>query len=182
LSESISIIIPTISRDTLVDTINSIQELYSKDQVIIVGDGPQPKAERIFKRFKLPGMYLEGLQTGCYGMAQRNFAMKHATGKYLLFMDDDDIYTENALKTIRSYLDDNIHIFKMELENDIIWKEPIIERGNVGTPMFAVPNKPSKLGIWPEEYCGDFEFIKETVKNFKTIFHTEIIAKVRPNG
>ena len=58
----LSIIIPTIGRATLARTLATIaaQELLPGDEVLVIGDGPQPEAERMFQAAGLPGRYLDG--------------------------------------------------------------------------------------------------------------------------
>ena len=78
-----------------------------------------------------------------------------------------------------------VGIFQMELWNGtVLWSEPVLRYGNVGSPMFVVPNIPDKLGEWPNEYCGDYFFIQKTVDlQGEPIYHPgECIALIKPEA
>lgn len=172
---SLSIIIPTCGRDTLARTLASIRVggIEPTDEVLVVGDGPQPKAERICRDFhseKMPVTYLEGPTHHCYGMAQRNYGIDAASKDTLLFMDDDDEYGFDALREVHKLvasLPKLLVIGKMMHRTvGVIWKEPKIRLANVGTQMFVVPNFKTYLGRWTDKYEGDYEFIRETAKKW----------------
>ena len=62
-------------------------------------------------------------------------------------------------------------IFRMDHpQHGILWREPELRFGNVGTPMFLVPNKPELFGEWKahnpslKEPGGDYTFIKGCVE------------------
>ena len=67
----LSIIIPTIGRATLARTLATIaaQDLLPGDEVLVIGDGRQPEAERIFAASGLPGRYLDGPERHNWGGA-----------------------------------------------------------------------------------------------------------------
>lgn len=120
------------------------------------------------------------------GHTQRNQAMKHATGDWLAFMDDDDAYTPNAFPVIEANLTDRVpHIFQMRYRNGhILWQTQEVQHGNVGTPMFIVPNHPGKLAVWPSKRSGDYDFIRDTCRFYGTTprFVEQVIALIRPDG
>lgn len=175
----LSIIIPTCGRDTLERTLSSVfAGGYSKsDEVIVVEDGPQPNAKRIVDKFqsKITISYLHSPQDSWYGNAQRNIGMKAAKGSHLLFIDDDDEYTRDAICTIRAAINQNsqnIIIFRMVAKDGrLIWNDKSIRLANVSTQMFVVPNIQSLLGIWGQgiprgKNGGDFAFLKTTVNRW----------------
>ncbi len=188
-----SLIIPTISRPTLARTLLSLenQEWIYGDEILIVGDGPNPQARNFLKQFKLPFKYLETeTKLGYWGHEIRNWINEKeiAKGSYLLNLDDDDVYLPNTIKNIRRILLENPtnipHIFKMEFQHDknIIWKDKELKYGNVGTPMFVVPNIKEKLGKWENYHGGDLAFIKETLAKYNNeiIWREEVIANIWP--
>lgn len=185
----VSIIIPTLGRQSLKRTLESlVPQLSLEDEVLVVGDGPQPLAAVIASDFGLKVRYLEHGPTFTWGHAQRNYGMKRATSSHLAFMDDDDIYLPGALnvihETIRRHQNSPI-LFKMLHQGDVIWVDREVKVGNVGTQMFVVPNINLKLGTWrpspeyPDGSCGDFLFIHETVRLFgeeSLIWMKDIVA------
>lgn len=67
---TISLVIATISRPTLARTLRSLrgQAWEPGDEVLLVGDGPQPVAAELFGQFGLSGRYVENLgPTGMWG-------------------------------------------------------------------------------------------------------------------
>lgn len=188
-----SVIVPTVGRPSLYATLHSVYKggIQPGDTVTVVGDGPQPEAQRIVEFFKdrLSISYFETQPTRCFGHAQRTFAMRKAKGTHLTFMDDDDAYVNGVLGKVRLLASENpsrVLIFKMRglarrLGYDMLWRDKDVRIGNVGTPMIVVPNIPEKTGVWTERYAGDFDFIESTVKNFgpdSVVWSEDVIANI----
>lgn len=123
------------------------------------------------------------------GNAGRNRLMPQATGDWLLFMDDDDVYAPDAIPYIRQQVSKlKIPcIFRMQYaDGRKLWRQgvpsPALALGNVGTPMIVVPNDPARLGQWVGHGCGDFRFIWETVGKYDghVVWDRGVIALVRP--
>lgn len=141
------------------------------DEVIVVGDGPQPLAQKSVSEYstKLDVRYVEGPLDHCVGHPQRNAVMGQAKGTHIVSIDDDDEYINDALSIMRQAAKDHpgrVIIFRMDVRerlSSILWIDKAIREGNVGTPMFMVPNLPSALGVWGHRYAGDFDFIRSTV-------------------
>ena len=106
--------------------------------------------------------------SGDAGDTPRNETMHRAAGTHLLFMDDDDEYTKDALATIRRFADENpgrIGIFRMKHPTGPMhWRDPQLRHANVSTQLFCVPNVPGKLAEWKHvgRRHGDFRFISFT--------------------
>lgn len=190
---SFSFIIPTMGRPSLYSTLYSLTQCAARpeDEVIVVGDGPQPEAKRIVSCFsgRLPVSYHEIADGKCVGGPHRNFAMRIASKTHLSFMDDDDVYAPGGVERARQEVlarPKKILIFKMRamvkrLVYETLWREPEIVMGNVGTPMFVVPNVKSLLGQWSRQYCSDFHFITGTVEKFgiqNVVWIDEVIANI----
>lgn len=188
-----SIIVPTIGRKTLQETLDSITpQRAADDEVIVVFDGKE--SEEVNRLAESHSCLLANTGKRSYdaGSTPRNFGIDKARGDWLLFMDDDDIFTENALTIIRKVIvipqQPTPHIFRMRCQNGIIlWREPRLEYANVGTPMFVVPRLNGNETRWRSGDSGsgnDFAFIIETLSLRKQtpIWSEEIICLVRPNG
>lgn len=173
----LSIIVPTIGRPTLRQTLRSIEsQLEDGDELILVHDH---EVEPILGR----------------GNAERREGMRRATGTHLAFMDDDDIYTPGALDLMREHADlERPVIFRADvshLRGGVIWHEPVLRYTNVSTQMFLVPNEPDLLGEWaPHEENGsrglpagsDFTFIVGCCERMgPPIWRSEIISVLRPS-
>ena len=106
--------------------------------------------------------------SGDAGDTPRNQTMRRAAGTHLLFMDDDDEYTKDAIATMRRFADENpgrIGIFRMKHPTGPMhWRTPELRYTNVSTQLFCVPNVPGKLAEWKQvgRRAGDFRFISFT--------------------
>lgn len=154
-------VIPTTGRDSLE---RARASAAAADEVVVVEDA-----------------------TGDRGYTARTVGMARATGTHLAFLDDDDIYTPGAIDLMRRAASDRPVIFRMDDPfHGILWRTPELVYGNVGTPMFLVPNR--DLGEWKgvefgrgAPRGGDFNFITGCVeKQGAPVWRKEIIATVRP--
>jgi glycosyltransferase involved in cell wall biosynthesis len=185
MKANLSIIVPTIGRQTLSETLKSIlKQVSPDDEVLVIADGEQPDAERIAKPFGGRVTYLEYGPTRDFGHSQRNYAMGIAKNGYLAFMDDDDVYVDGALGTIKEAIEANADrplMFRMHFLDKIIWRRPVLEIGNVSTQMFIVPNARERLAKWESHHVGDFVFFWNTLELWPAgalIWREEIIARL----
>jgi hypothetical protein len=159
----LSIILPTSGRETLGRTLASVTpQLAPGDELILLRDA-----------------------SGDWGHTPRQEAMGRAKGDYLLFMDDDDIYTEGALDAVRAALAENPgrpHVFRMRRvgpANDVLPAERVVRLGNVSTQMMVVPNDTARLGAWGRRYEGDFDFLASTLAKYppdSLVWRDEVIT------
>jgi glycosyltransferase involved in cell wall biosynthesis len=142
MKSTISFIIPTIGRDSLKRTLESIEE-WKGDEVIVVEDIPPSKK---------------------WGNPQRNEGMEKATGDYLAFIDDDDYYVPGHRLMMAQAIEENPEkpiIFKMMYpDGATLWDTKEIVPGNIGTPMILVPNEKKMLHYWEDgRNMADFIFV-----------------------
>ena len=182
---SLSIIVPTVGRASLAATIQSLDyQLGPLDEVVVVSDGPNPQIKPLIAAAGPKYVYLETAQRMWdYGATPRNIGISRARGRYIGFMDDDDMSLPGALDAIRQGAMEKPGIpliFRMKYLEKILWETPQIKVGNVGSHMFAVPNIPGKLGHWSARYAGDFDFIVHTVElhGGAVAFREEVIAEL----
>ncbi len=162
----LSVVIGTRGRPTLPRTIASINsQMLPGDELIIKWDASDD-----------------------WAATPRTQGQRAATGDYLLWMDDDDIYLPEALTAVRRAIVANpgrVLIFKMrrgEPANDVLPAENVVRIGQVSTQMFVVPNLPEKLGVWGQRSGGDFDFLASTLQKFGTdpVWVDEITTMWRP--
>lgn len=160
---TISVIIPTVGRESLAAAKASAA---GADEIIVVEN-----------------------QDGDHGYSARSRGIQQATGTHLAFLDDDDVYTPGAVDLMREAACERPVIFRMDHHrHGVMWRQPFLEFGNVGTPMFLVPNQPDQLGEWAEhapglaEPGGDFTFISGCVERMgRPVWREEIVCTVRPD-
>ena len=167
----LTVITPTIGRRSLLDTLLSVAvQLEPDDEHIVIGDSVQPEAEAMCKSFG--AIYRDGPVSHNYGNTQRDVAAAIAAGEYLMYCDDDDVLTPDALALVREAVKAQPgipHLFRMRHPTfGVLWQRPALVCGNVGTPMFVVPND-GRRSLWDDgnsqTYEGDYRFIARTVAN-----------------
>lgn len=168
LGVTFSIIVPTCGRPTLKRALDSaVGQLRAGDRVLVVGDGRQTDAERTCADYTRSVRYLEGPQTSCFGNRQRQLGMLRAWADYLLFLDDDDVFTPGALATVRDAIrlwPGRPMLFKFIDRNGLVlWLRPEVLQGNVSTAQIVFPNRAEWLGEWGDRYEGDYDFIRSTL-------------------
>lgn len=160
-----SVIVPTCGRDTLVRTLASIaHQLGEGDEILVL------------KR-----------TDSVYGNSSRDTMIGKATGDYLLFMDDDDVFTPDAFQVIRAACDRNpyaVHMFRMRSDADgELWRTQAVTVGNVSGQIVAVPNQPP-LPLWAADSSAtsDYEWITNVVALIRDVeWHQHVIALIRPD-
>lgn len=184
-----SIIIPTIGRKTLEKTLESISPQRSVgDEVIVVFDDGETWENN--KVARSHGCILANTLKRSHdaGSKARNLGIDLAQRDWLLFMDDDDVFTPNAFQVIRETIVKTklptIHLFRMRYsDGKVLWKEPEVTYGNVGTPMIALPRLGQRV-LWKEGIGAgnDYQFITDAINIRKQtpIWSEEIICQVRP--
>lgn len=180
----LTVITPTVARDSLRATLASIApQLRLGDEHIVIGDGPQPDAAAMCSEFVVS--YRDGPQSHSWGTAQRDYAISIARGDWLLFCDDDDVFTPDALDTVRRVVTDNPttpHIFRMQrsLYHDVLWTDQDVRMGNVGTPMIVTPRY-DEMPRWVDEwhaYTADHRFAKALTDAHGVVWREEVICLV----
>lgn len=171
MNMKITVITPTIGRESLKTMLDSLlPQLEEGDEVIVIGDGPQPNAKRIVDTYASRKIvYLEHGPIRNYGNPQRNLAIKMAKGDYLLFIDDDDCPLKDSIKGVKSIAEANAgrpFMFRMYHGPLLIWTDNEIRGGNISGQMFIAPNKPELLGAWSGRYAADYDFITSTLAKY----------------
>ncbi|HLG90588.1 MAG TPA: hypothetical protein VI336_00265 [Candidatus Saccharimonadales bacterium] len=164
---TISFIIPTIGRQSLKDTLDSIKP-WPGDEILIIQHSDS--------------------HIGIYGNAERQEGTDKAKCDYLAYIDDDDVYVAGAReimdKAIKEGHSDKPILFRMQYPNGrILWLKRWVKNGNVSTQMILVPNKKDMLPEWDIRHrWGDFHFINRWKWPKKDIiWRSEVIALLGHN-
>lgn len=186
MAVSLSVVIPTLGRESLAATLASCADA---DEIVVVLDTARgcrqlPCALPANAVFEYGNFGVTG------GHAGRVHGIKYANGTHLAFFDDDDVYVPGAIELMRNAACDVPVIFRMDhYWHGILWREQRLYFGNVSTQMYVVPNRPEQLGTWePHEptYAqpgGDYTFIAGCVEKMGgPVWREEIISVLRPDG
>lgn len=154
----LSIIIPTLDRASLIETLDSIPK-HPEVEIILIGDGVMPLTSRFHVLIsKFP-------QSHDYGYTPRNIGLSVASGKWIAFMDDDNFYNPGGIEAILDYChhSDVPALFRMNfLGQKVLWTEKILKEGGIGLPQIVVPNSVS-LPKFGTRYEADFDWMKEVI-------------------
>jgi glycosyltransferase involved in cell wall biosynthesis len=107
LSPKVSVIIPTYNRAHLIGkAIQSVMDQTFRDfEVIVVDDGSEDNTWEVVSQFTEKVKYI--LQEKKERSAARNNGIRHARGKYITFLDSDDIYLPDKLRIQVESMDRN---------------------------------------------------------------------------
>lgn len=203
----LSVIVPTIGRSTLDRMLASIrhgsldEEYINADriEILVIGDchiGAEPiesnleYAAAVSKQYDARYVEYDG-GIHCFGHPQRNYGQSIAIGRWLAWLQDDDVWTPGAVDEILKSIDvsdDNVNnlvprIFRTQTwQAGVVWKDQAIREANVDADCIVALNYPDRLGEWINRYCGDFDFIQQTCKLWDNQVKWEefVIAVGRP--
>lgn len=104
----LSIVIPAYnSQSTIEESLNSLPD-ESNLEIIVVNDGSSDETasvvERNFQRFKYTQCHLIHTENCGLGSA-RNTGIEHSNGRYISFLDADDLWTKNRLQNIKKTIE-----------------------------------------------------------------------------
>ena len=90
----ISIVIPTYNRSAMiVDAIHSVLSQPMKDvEILVVDDGSTDPTRQVLEEYTVDGSIRYLWQSNAGECCARNFGIQNARGKYIAFLDSDDLY------------------------------------------------------------------------------------------
>jgi GT2 family glycosyltransferase/MoaA/NifB/PqqE/SkfB family radical SAM enzyme/Tfp pilus assembly protein PilF/glycosyltransferase involved in cell wall biosynthesis len=103
----VSVIVPTFNRpDMLPDTLRSIlDQTYPYIEIVVVNDAGK-SVERLVKEVAPNAVYISHERNK--GLAgARNTGIRQATGKYIAYLDDDDIFYPEHIETLVTFLEES---------------------------------------------------------------------------
>ncbi len=100
-SIDVSVIIPTHNRISMLE--EALASVYAQEfdgviEIIVVDDNSQDGTSEVISQ-KYPDVHLVSLKQNVGAYAARNRALVEAKGKYIAFLDSDDLWETNYLRT-----------------------------------------------------------------------------------
>ncbi len=96
------------SEEYIIDTINSVlKQTYTDWEWIIIDDCSTDSSVEIIKRYEDDRIKLIQLQENQGAAKARNYGIEKAKGRYIAFIDSDDIWFDNSLEKRIYFLKDN---------------------------------------------------------------------------
>lgn len=160
---SFTIIVPTTGRSTLPRTLHSIAtQLQPGDELIVACN-----------------------DDGNYGDRSIDRAQGKASGDYVLFCDDDDIYTAGALQRMRTWADANpgkIGLFRRGFNTGAKqWRKPVLSPGNIQRMCLCIPNVPGAMPTWTGYKTEvDMPIQAAQLQGAEIVFVDDVIGLARP--
>jgi len=168
--------------------------MTADDEVVIAGDthdGPLHETQAILRAFPFKTVFVpHDAGHHDWGHSQLNFTMPYARGDYILFNDDDDVFTPTAMDAVRKVADSlpepRVLIFRfMTHFRQVTWTDYTLREGTIGGHNLVIPTVPERFGVWNEHYAGDHSFVLETVTKWRKagvepVWRTEILQYARP--
>ena len=163
-----SIIIPTYNRAHLIEkTIQSVlNQSYPNFEVIIVDDGSTDNTEDIIKSIQNPKLKYYKIKNSERGAA-RNYGIDRATGRYVTFLDSDDMYypwhLSHAYESLNNYEFPMFFHLGYELKNEKGKTRITINKlKNDDIMMFIKGNPLSCIGVFIDRSITDkYRFSEE---------------------
>jgi hypothetical protein len=184
---SIHILIATIGKQSIMRMLESIKgQLNSIDFVTIVYDNKDidntfGQVTEFVKQFHCKvNIIMEETNLGYWGHGIRNkYCNIIKDGDFLIHADDDDKYRPNSIALIKLYSVDrnSLYIFRTYsiTHKSVLWRAPIIERTNIGTPNGIFPINIINRGIWRPHYGGDFYYCRDISMHVPNIIFVPIV-------
>jgi glycosyltransferase involved in cell wall biosynthesis len=105
---AVSVVVPTYNRSSrLGSTLQSaLDQTLTDIEVVVVDDASTDDTRSVATSFDDPRVRYLRHETNEGGAAARNTGIEAATGEYVAFLDDDDVWDPRKLERQRAYLDD----------------------------------------------------------------------------
>lgn len=174
----LSIVVPTLGARHLARLVSSVvgQPLRKGDELIIVGDTADGPLSVDLPRIPADvGTFIYvpyNHRYHAFGHPQINFGMDWAKGDYLVFNDDDDIFTPGAIDSIRDLARQQPISARVPMlfrfvtaSGSVLWRDvtSALNIRGCGGHCIVAPNNKEKLGLWTNRYEGDYDFVSTTV-------------------
>lgn len=197
MEEIISVVIPTYNRKNfLKEAVESVlRQNNVKKEVIVIDDGSTDGTSDLIKEYPVKYFFQENKGPS----SARNLGILNSKGKYISFLDSDDLWLENKLFHQLKFLKENIdfpivHTNEIWIRNGKPLKQLKKHKKGGGnqflrslelcviSPSSAMMKKDlfEKVGLFDEDFpaCEDYEFWLRVTSRYKVGFiEKELVIK-----
>ncbi len=147
MNELVSIIMPSYNTGKFIqETINSVKnQTYNNWELIIVDDGSTDNTDEVVRAIKDDRIKYIKNKVNKGAAISRNIALREAKGKWIAFLDSDDLWKEDKLEKQIKFMEDNNYYFSYT--NYI----EIDENSNFNGRKITGPQKITRIGMF--NYC-----------------------------
>lgn len=106
----VSVIVPAYNAELYIGNAleSIIQQTYTKKEIILVNDGSTDLTGSICRKYSEKYDYIKYFEKDNSGVSDtRNFGIEQSQGDYIIFLDADDLLTENALEVYVQFMSKN---------------------------------------------------------------------------
>lgn len=181
----VSVIIPTYNRASyVVEAIESVLNQTWKDlEIIVMDDGSTDNTEEVLYPYVRSGgiKYFYQENTGKPGAA-RNAGLNHSKGKYICFLDSDDLLSENSILIRVNVLDNNEDVcmvssnwknFNSDFQKGVLENPPSVKDNYLDRiPKCLIKRKENGLYVFNKEFV--FELL-----NYRRLLFSASLLIVR---
>jgi glycosyltransferase involved in cell wall biosynthesis len=149
---AVSVIIPTYNRSALLrKTIQSVlSQTFQDYEIIVVNNSSTDDSVEMIRSLKDPRIRVFEISNGGVIAKSRNLGLRNAQGKYIAFLDDDDMWVPEKLEKQAAYLDKHPEYQMVYSE---VWR---IDENDVRKELMPI-NRKTKEGDLSEELLkGNF--------------------------
>lgn len=180
LVKKVSVIIPSRNRKKLLQrAVNSIEkQTYDNTEVVIIDDCSDSLIDKSDFDVKNIQVHIVRNDKPLGGAISRNIGLSKASGDYICFLDDDDIYYEEKIAVLAEYLELNSSVDGVfgQIVRDVPLKKRSIPEGLIKSLSY-IKYLHTNTSLIRKEVFESVIFFEELEKYQDTQFHIEIIKK-----
>jgi hypothetical protein len=192
------VVLPTVGRDCLVDTLDSLAAsgFHDRDELLVIPDGHYKDSTRatVNAHILAPQVrFIEIESGGFWGHPGRTKGMAAAKKQLVMFTQDDQLFAPGALTAIRRAVGASKdwktqgHFFRVvpRAGRTVPSGGGSWSLGDIDADCIVLPVRQRALfGLWDNSYNGDYIFISETKRKFEEagfefVWHEEVISVQR---
>lgn len=190
MNSKVSIIIPIYnSRKYLSTCINSIlEQTYQNIEIIIIDDGSTDNSKKIVEEYIRENNLIKYFYKKNGGVSSaRNMGIEKATGKYLFFVDSDDMIEKDAINKCMELINEYDYLFVKRINNKAKYKNKniVCEIPKEEFIESVIKNKINGFvccGIYNKKIIGNLRFDQEISFMEDTLFLLQYISKLKTIG